>query len=150
MKTKIMCHSANSMINWPTPGAMTGMTMNTMKISDMTSAMRRPPNTSRTKETAMTRVAAAPMPWMKRKREQDDEARRERGGEGGGDVDRQADEQRAAPAETIGDRAEKQLRAAEAQNVGGDHVLPVVLVLDAEAGADLLQAGQHDVDRPAR
>ena len=39
MNTKIMCHSENSMINWPTPGATTGMTMNTMKTSDMTSAM---------------------------------------------------------------------------------------------------------------
>ena len=66
MKTKIMCHSENSMTNWPMPGATTGITMNTMKISDITSAMRRPPNTSRTKETAMTRVAAAPMPWIRR------------------------------------------------------------------------------------
>ena len=47
----------------------------------------------------------------------------------------------------IGQRTKHQLRAAEAQNVGGDHILPVVLVFDAKAGADLLKAGQHDVDR---
>ena len=47
-------------------GAITGMIMKTMKISDMISAIARPPNTSRTIETAMTRVEAAPTPWMKR------------------------------------------------------------------------------------
>ena len=67
MTTKIMCHSENSMTSWPRLGAMTGMTMNTMKISDMTSAMARPPKTSRTMETVMTRVEAAPMPWTKRR-----------------------------------------------------------------------------------
>ena len=62
-----MCHSANSMMTWPMLGATTGMIMNTMKTSDMTSAIARPPNVSRTIETVMTRVAAAPTPWMKRR-----------------------------------------------------------------------------------
>ena len=53
-------------MNWPIPGAMTGMAMNTMKISDITSAMRRPSNVSRTIDAAMTRVAAAPMPCTSR------------------------------------------------------------------------------------
>ena len=48
------------------PGAITGMTMKTMKISDMISAMARPPKRSRTIETVMTRVDAAPMPCTKR------------------------------------------------------------------------------------
>ncbi len=66
MSTKIMCHSENSITSWPTEGAITGMTMNTMNTSDMISAMARPPNTSRMTETAMTRVDAAPMPCTKR------------------------------------------------------------------------------------
>ena len=40
--------------------------MNTIMASDMTLAMRRPPNVSRTTEIAITRVAPAPMPWMAR------------------------------------------------------------------------------------
>ena len=120
--------------------------MNTMKTSDMTSAILRPPNTSRMKENAMTRVDGCADALYEAQAEQDDEARRERGAQGRGDVDDQADEQGAAPAEMIGQRTKDQLRAAEAQNVGGDHILPVVLVFDAKAGADLLQAGQHDVD----
>ncbi len=43
-------------------GAITGMIMKTMKMSDMISAIALPPNLSRTIETAMTRVEAAPMP----------------------------------------------------------------------------------------
>ena len=67
MTTKIMCHSENSMTSWPMPGAITGITMKTMKISDMTSAMARPPKASRTTDTVMTRVAAAPSPCTKRR-----------------------------------------------------------------------------------
>ena len=48
-------------------GATTGMIMNTMKTSDMTSAMARPPKTSRMIDTVITRVAAAPVPWTKRR-----------------------------------------------------------------------------------
>ena len=59
---------------------------------------------------------------------------------------RKTDQQRRPPAETVRERAEEELRNAEAGDVGGNDILPVVLVLDAEAGADLLQAGQHDVD----
>ena len=146
MKMKIMCHSENSMITWPTPGAMTGITMNTMNTSDMTSAMRRPPNTSRTNDTAMTRVAAAPMPWIEAKAKQHGEARCKSRRERRGDIDGEPEEQGTPPSEAVRDRAIEQLRAAEAQYVGADHILPVVLVLDAKTGADLLQAGQHDVD----
>ena len=39
MQTKIMCHSANSITACPIDGATTGITMNTMKMSDMTSAI---------------------------------------------------------------------------------------------------------------
>ena len=63
---KIMCQLAKIITTCPIDGATTGITMNTMKISDITSAMARPPKRSRTIETAMTRVEAAPMPWMKR------------------------------------------------------------------------------------
>ena len=77
MTTKIMCHSENSMISWPRLGATTGMTMNTMKTSDMTSAIARPPKTSRTTETVMTRVPAAPMPLDESEHEKYREAWRE-------------------------------------------------------------------------
>ena len=66
IRTKIMCHSENSITSCPTDGAITGITMNTMNTSDMISAMARPPNTSRITETAMTRVDAAPIPCTKR------------------------------------------------------------------------------------
>ena len=94
----------------------------------------------------MTRVAAAPMPWTKRRASSVVETRREGRGERRRDIDGQPAQQRRPPAEAVGQRAEDELREAEAGNIGGDDILPVVLVLDAEAGADLLQAGQHDVD----
>ncbi|MNU04554.1 hypothetical protein D3C72_2490160 [compost metagenome] len=43
MKTKIQCQWPMNMITWPVPGAMTGMTMKTIMISDITSAICRPP-----------------------------------------------------------------------------------------------------------
>ena len=48
------------------PGAIMGTTMNTIKASDITSAMARPTKQSRTIETAITRVAAAPRPCSSR------------------------------------------------------------------------------------
>ena len=69
------------------PGAMIGMAMKTMKVSDMTSAISRPENRSRTTEVAMTRVAAAPSPCVKRRREENAEGRREGRGEGADDID---------------------------------------------------------------
>ena len=63
------------------------------------------------------------------------------------DIDDQAGDQRRAAAETIGDRPEEELTGAEAEDVGGDDVLAVVFILDAERGADLLQGWQHDIDR---
>ena len=48
-------------------GAMMGMAMKTMKISDMTSAMSRPLKRSRTTAVATTRIAAAPRPCVKRR-----------------------------------------------------------------------------------
>ena len=141
-----MCHSENSMISWPTPGAMTGMTMNTMKTSDMTSAIR-----AAAEDVADDRDGDDPGGRRadaldEAQAKQHGEGRREGRREGRGDIDGQAEQQRRAPAEPVGDRAVEKLRAAEAQDIGGDDILPVVLVLDAEAGADLLQAGQHDVD----
>ena len=66
MKMKMACQSANSRMSCPALGAMIGTIMKTVKTSDMTSAICRPPNTSRTTAMAITRVAAAPAPWMKR------------------------------------------------------------------------------------
>ncbi len=63
IRMKIMCHSENNMTNWPRLGATTGMTMKTMKTSDITSAIALPPNTSRIIDMVITRVAAAPRPW---------------------------------------------------------------------------------------
>ncbi len=146
MRTKIMCHSENSITSWPRLGATTGMIMNTMKTSDMTSAMARPPNTSRMIDTVMTRVAAAPSALDEAQDEKRLEARRESCSKRGCDIDRKAAKQRDSPAEAVGQRAEPKLREAEACDIGGDHILPVVFVLDAKAGADLLQSGQHDVD----
>ena len=110
MTMKIMCHSENSMTSWPRLGAMTGMTMNTMKTSDMTSAIGRPPNTSRMMDTAMTRVEAAPMPWTKRRASSVVEARRESRAESRDYIDGEPEEQRLAPPEAVGERAEDELR----------------------------------------
>ena len=94
----------------------------------------------------MTRVAAAPMPWMKRSASRIVEARRESRGESGGDIDRQV-RPAAARAGRSGRRSGRRAVARRrSPEVGGDHILPMVFVLDAEAGADLLQPGQHDVD----
>ena len=128
------------------PGAMIGIAMNTMKVSDITEAISRPEKRSRTTDMAMTRVAAAPRPCAKRSAEQDGEGRREGRGEGADDVERDADEQRRAAAEAVGDRAEDQLRRAEADHVGGDDELALVLVGDAERLAHIGQGRQHDVD----
>ena len=43
MKMKISRQLPNSITAWPVPGAMTGTIMNTIMISDMTSAIIRPP-----------------------------------------------------------------------------------------------------------
>ncbi len=51
-----------SMMACPMEGARIGTARNTMKASDMTRAMSRPLNRSRTIDTASTRVAAAPTP----------------------------------------------------------------------------------------
>jgi hypothetical protein len=74
------------------------------------------------------------------------EGRNEDDGERGDDIDRQADDHRHAPAETVGDRSVEELRDAEADEIGGDDILAVVFVLDIECGTDLLEARQHDVD----
>jgi hypothetical protein len=79
-------------------------------------------------------------------RQQGGEARHENRGQRRHDVDAEPDKHGNAPAEPVGDRAVEQLRESKADQVGRDDILPVVLVLDAEARADLLEAGQHDVD----
>ena len=113
----------------------------------MISAIWPPPKLSRTIETAMTRVDAAPMPWMKRKRKQRSRksarARRQR-------PRRHRCRARTAAAPRRPNRSDSgpidKHAQGQAAEIGGDDILPVVFVLDAEAGADLLQAGQHDVD----
>ena len=65
--TKIHGQPDTSMMPWPSVGATIGTAMKTMKTSDITSAMARPPKTSRMTETAMTRVEAAPKPCTKRR-----------------------------------------------------------------------------------
>ena len=99
-------------------GAMMGMAMKTMKISDMTSAMSRPAKRSRTTAVATTRAAAAPRPCVKRESEEDCEIRREGRGEGADDIDAQPEQQRDAAAEAVGQRPEDELREAEAEHVG--------------------------------
>ena len=42
MNRKMYCQGPVSRITWPMPGAMIGMAMNTMKVSDMISAISRP------------------------------------------------------------------------------------------------------------
>ena len=61
MKKKMSCQEPSSRINWPMPGATTGNAMKTMKASDITWAMSRPENRSRTTAVATTRCEAAPM-----------------------------------------------------------------------------------------
>ena len=126
MNTKIDCHGPVSSSTWPTPGAMMGMAMKTMKISDMTSAMSRPAKRSRTTAVATTRVAAAPRPCVKRRARRT--KRREGRGEGADDIDAQPEQQRDAAAEAVGQRPEDELREAEAEHVGADHQLPLVFV----------------------
>ena len=67
MKTKRAGQGLTRSSSCPRPGAITGTAMNTMKISDITSAMARPVKRSRTTELAMTLVAEAPMPCTARK-----------------------------------------------------------------------------------
>ncbi len=91
MKTKIMCHSENSMTSWPMPGATTGMTMNTMKTSDITSAMRAAAEHVADEgdgDDARRRRADA---LDEAQREQRREARREGRAESRDDIDRQAE-----------------------------------------------------------
>ena len=54
------------MTTWPRLGAMIGMIMKIIITSDITSAICLPPKVSRTTDSAMTRVAAAPTPCRKR------------------------------------------------------------------------------------
>ena len=114
------------MIAWPIFGAMTGIAMNTIITSDMTLAMRRPPKQSRTTEMAMTRVAAAPMPCMARSARSSSKVGEKIAATDGEDVDGEAEEQDRTAAEPVGERPVDDLRAAEAQDVGGDHELPLV------------------------
>ena len=62
------------------------------------------------------------------------------------EIDHQADKQRQLAPEPVRQRAIGKLRHAEAQHIGRDDELMLVFGLDAEAGADLLEARQHDVD----
>ncbi|MNW11848.1 hypothetical protein D3C71_2093900 [compost metagenome] len=62
MKMKMVCQGPVSSNTWPMPGAMIGMAMKTMKVSDITSAISRPEYRSRTTAVAITRTLAAPMP----------------------------------------------------------------------------------------
>ena len=57
-----------------------------------------------------------------------------------------AEEQRRAAAEAVGERPEDELRHTEADHVGGDDELPLVLVGHAQILAHVGQGGQHDVD----
>jgi hypothetical protein len=66
--------------------------------------------------------------------------------EGGNDVNAEADQQRNTAAEAIGKRPVEKLGKSETEKIGGNDILAMIFVLDAEAGADLLQCGQHDVD----
>ncbi len=43
MKAKIRCQLPKNRTTWPVPGAMIGTIMKTIMMSDMTSAMARPP-----------------------------------------------------------------------------------------------------------
>ena len=94
MNRKMYCHGPDSRITWPMPGAMMGMAMKTMKVSDMTSAISRPENLSRTTAVAMTRVAGGAHALDEAQRQQDAEGRRESRGEGADEIDGEADEQR--------------------------------------------------------
>ena len=73
------------------------------------------------------------------------EARRRRAGDGGGDVEREAPEEDRPAAETVRHGADEDLAGAEADEVGGEHALTMVLVRHVERRADLLQGRQHDV-----
>ena len=126
MNTKIDCHGPVSSSTWPTPGAMMGMAMKTMKISDMTSAMPRPAKRSRTTAVATTRLPRR-RALRQAESEEDCEIRREGRGEGADDIDAQP-QQADAAAEAVGQRPEDELREAEAEHVGADHQLPLVFV----------------------
>ncbi len=64
---KMACQGPVSSRICPMLGARTGMAMNTMKTSDMTSAISRPEYRSRTTAVVMTRTLAAPRPCTKRR-----------------------------------------------------------------------------------
>ncbi len=50
----------------PSVGAMTGTMMNTVMMSDMTLAIDRPSNLSRTSAMVIARGPATPRPWRNR------------------------------------------------------------------------------------
>ena len=83
-------------------GAMMGMAMKTMKISDMTSAMSRPGEAVADdggRDHAGCRGAEA---LRQAESEEDCEIRREGRGEGADDIDAQPEQQRDAAAEAVG------------------------------------------------
>ena len=146
MNRKMYCHGPVSRITWPTLGAMIGTAMKIMKVSDMISAISRPEKRSRTTDVAMTRVAGGAQPLREAQREEDGEGRREGRGEGADQIDREADQQRSAPAEAVGQRAEDELGGAEADHVDADDELALVLVRDAQVLAHIGQGREHHVD----
>ena len=114
------------------PGAMIGIAMKTMKASDITDAISRPEKRSRITDMATTRVAAAPRPCTKRRPSRIAKVGAKVAAKAQTTIEHDAEEQRRAAAEAVGDRAEDELRRAEADHVGRDHELPLVLVGDAE------------------
>ena len=80
-----------------------------------------------------------------------DKQQREGGREGREDAEHHigadADHQHRLAAEPIGQRPVDDLRGAEAEQIGGDDPLPLVLVADPEALADGGQCRQHGIDR---
>ena len=126
---------------------MIGMAMNTMKVSDMTSAISRPENRSRTTEVAMTRVLAAPSPWMKRSASRIAKFGAKVAAKAQIDIDarcRPAAAPRRPKRSVSGPKAS--CGDAEAEHVGADDELALVLVRDAERLAHIGQGRQHDVD----
>ena len=97
MNTKIDCHGPVSSSTWPTPGAMMGMAMKTMKISDMTfghvAAREAVADDGGRDHAGCCRGAEA---LRQAESEEDCEIRREGRGEGADDIDAQPEQQRDA------------------------------------------------------
>ena len=95
----------------------------------------------------MTRVEAAPMPWMKRSASSTSKVGAKTAPIAARMYTTRPNEQRAAPSETVGRRSVGEQGESHAAEIGRDDELAMVLVGDVEALADLLETGQHDIDR---